>query len=104
MIRAMKTTRWQFSLRQLLLVTTTVAVVVMLISHQWRFVVGLATAAVWLLDAFSPAIGMLSRAGSLDELRRRPRKPTEKEIREFAVLYPKAPGIASKSAHPADSK
>lgn len=100
----MKTPRWQFSLRQLLILMTVVAIVVALISHQWRFVLGLATAAVWLLDAFSPAIKMLLEAGSLDEPRRRPRKPTEKEIQEFAILYPTRRESTAKSVHPADSK
>ena len=83
---------------------TAVAIVVMLVSHQWRFVVGLATAAVWFLDAFSPAINMLLKAGSLDERGRRPRKPTEKEIKEFAALYPKRPEIKTNSVPPVDSK
>jgi hypothetical protein len=48
----MKAARWQFSLRQLLLLMTVVAIVAMLVSHQWRAVVGLATVAVWFLDAF----------------------------------------------------
>ena len=83
---------------------TVVAIVVMLVSHQWRLVVGLATAVVWFLDAFSPAINMLLKAGSLDELRRRPRQPTEKESQEFAALYRKLPETTTKLSHPTDSK
>src|SRR3954451_20814247 len=98
MNRAMKTTRWQFSLRQLLLVMTAVAIAVMLVSNQWRVFVGLATVAAGFLDAFSPTINILLKAGSLDEVRRRPRKPTTKERREFAVLYRKLPEPTTKSS------
>lgn len=94
----MKGNRWQFSLQQLLIVTTVVAIVLTLVSHHWRFVVALATIAGALLDAFFPIVEMV--AGLLDPRTWRERKPTEREIKEFAARYPQRSNASDKVSCP----
>jgi flagellar biosynthesis protein FliP len=49
--------RWQFSVRQLLVVMTVVAIVVMLVTHHFRLIIGFVTVAFWLADPFFPFRG-----------------------------------------------
>jgi hypothetical protein len=56
----MKTIRWQFSLRQLLLVVTVVGGAMTLVSHQWRFAIGLMTLGGALMQACYPVVEMLA--------------------------------------------
>jgi hypothetical protein len=84
----MKTTRWQFSLRQLLLVMTIVAIAVILVSHPSSVFTGLATLFAGLTGLFQPVIGTFAKdrqptTGWL------PRKPMQKDIQGFVVPYPK---------------
>jgi hypothetical protein len=87
----MKNARWQFSLRQLLVVMTGVAIVTMLVSHQWRLVVGLATLTAYFLDAFGPAVEGILRVWLEEKRGWRPHKPSEREILEFNARYPAKP-------------
>src|SRR5262245_61856744 len=97
----MKTTRWQFSLRQLLVVISVFAIVLTLLSHHWRIVVGFVTVALALLEAFFPFVEMF--AALLDPRALRKRKPTEREINEFAARYPKRPQTTMDPGKPSDS-
>ena len=99
----MKPSPWQFSLRQLLIVMTGVAVVAMLVSHQWRFAVGLTTLAACILDVFRGALDALLGWWWPGRQGWHPGKPTEREIREFARRYPKLPQTTNNSAPRIDS-
>ena len=105
----MKITRWQFSLRQLLLLMTALAVVMTLVSHQWRFVIGLVTVLAVFLEAFGPIVEMLVVFLNPRNWRRLPeRKPTAGEIQElaekFAARYPKQPQATINSGDQPDSR
>jgi hypothetical protein len=105
----MKTTRRQFSLRQLLFVMTVVAAAMTLVSHHWRFVIGLVTLAAALVEAFYPVVEMF--AGFLDPRnwrKLREQKPTRREIQkcaeEFAARYRKRPKATTNSGEQSASR
>lgn len=87
-------TKWQITVRQLLIVMTVVAIVVMLVTHHFRFVIGCITVAFWLADPFFPFVELFV-ASWLNPRRWPPYKPTEAEKQEFAARYPKRPDRSS---------
>ena len=86
--------RWQFSVRQLLIVMTAVAIVVMPVTHHFRLIIGFVTVAFWLADPFFPLVELFV-ASWLNPRRWPPFKPTEAEKQEFAARYPKRPDRSS---------
>ena len=86
--------RWQFSVRQMLVVMTVVAIVVMLVTHHFRLIIGCLTVAFWLGDLFFPFVELLVKSW-LNPRRWPPFKPTEAEKQEFAARYPKRPDRSS---------
>ena len=106
---AVKATRWRFSLRQLLLVMTVTAVVMILVSHHWRFVVGLVALVSVLLEIFYPVLGLFAEILDPRNWRTLPeRKPTASEVKEaaekIAARYPKQPQATTGSGKQSDSR